>query len=202
MPSIFDELFKVAQPVGMQKQRIDQTDDEYLTTLVRAITTVDDEGWNSLSVQAQTWHNSAIDYVNKLLPVPVCPGFIGTEVVQHTRATVVPPKGLTADEIFKSKPPTGTAASRFQSTPSSPKVKATGIMDALRRTVIIHPEWTSRQVYDYLKLNGFPNAKLDTISVDGGNIRRVIEIARELGLWHDKKEEVKEEAEAEVVGKS
>lgn len=184
--SVFTQLFQAAETVGMKEQKPDQSDNEYLISLLVSISKISAETWDALSIPAQAWCHDATPLANKLQQVPNCPGYVGLGQVEKITTTLIPPKGLTATEVFTSP------ASRFQaSQPSSvPKVKkkSTGIMDAVRRTVVIHPEWTSRQVYDYLKLNGYPDAKLDTISVDGGNIRRVIELAKELGLWNDKKE--------------
>jgi hypothetical protein len=194
--TVFDSLFNLAQTKGIEKQKPGQTDNDYLISIVRVISKVSDEEWNTLALPAASWFNQAAPLASAMQILPICPGFIGLDEVNKTATTSIPTKGLTAAEVFKSP------ASRFQSSQpnisNTPKEKksSTGIMDAVRRTVIIHPEWTSRQVYDYLKLNGFPNANLDTISVDGGNIRRVIEIAKELGLW---KVEKPIESEKETV---
>ena len=152
-----------------------------MRTILRAVHGADDQLWNSVPIPAQQWFNDAATAVSTANPVPPCPGFIGLDEVHRVAEMAEPPKGMTAKEVLNTPRPQATVT-------SSPKAKrqGTGVMDALRRTVILHPEWTSRQLYDYLKLNGFPNAKLDTISVDGGNIRRVIEIAKELGYWNNK----------------
>lgn len=205
MPTVYESLLKAAQTVNFGKQRIDQSDDEYLTALVRAVSTVDDDTWAKIPLDAQQWYDKAATNINKRdEQIPPrhenpLPGFVGKDEIKETKATTTPPKGLTATELLS-----GSRASRFQAstpnptpTPKERGKKGKGYMDAVRRTVLIHPEWTSRQVYDHLKLNGYPDVKLDTISVDGGNVRRVIELAKEMGYW--KSEEKAAEQSTQVV---
>lgn len=179
--TIFDHLFRVAQTKGVQKQQPGESDQDFLKKVLRAVHGVDEPTWNSLPIKAQQWYNDAATAVSTANPIPPCPGFNGKDEIQKVAETSVPPKGLTAQEALKQsvqvKPPITAQPKR--------KREVTGVMDALRRTVIFHPDWTTRQIFDYLKLNGFPNAKLDTISVDGGNIKRVIQIAKELGFWKE-----------------
>ena len=196
--SIFDHLYRVAQTAGVGKQEPGQSDQDYLKRILRAVHGVNEQLWNSIPVPAQQWFNEAATLVSQAKPIPPCPGFMGKDEIQKTIDTVVPPKGLTAEEALNQPVAPQTDPQKRVHVASSPQVRpkladvtkpkrqVTGVMDALRRTVVVHPEWTSRQLYDYLKLNGFPNAKLDTISVDGGNIKRVIEIAKELGFWNEK----------------
>jgi hypothetical protein len=184
--NIYEHLLKAVESAGIVKQGFDQTDDQYLTSIVRAINKLDEEAWRRLPLPAEQWFNSAVIAINSLQSIPHPSGYIGIDSSQRstTKSNKEPTKSGTAKEVLKSPPM--TRASIFQTTPGSPpKVKRqiTGVMDAMRKAVILHPEWTTRQVYDYLRLNGYPEAKLDTISVDGGNIRRVIQIAKELGLW-------------------
>lgn len=210
--TIYEQLFSVAQTQGLGKQKVGESDSDHLKALVRAINKVDETSWNKLSAQAQTWYNEAVIKVSAMKEPPSCPGFVGLDATEKIKTTSEPAKGMTATEILKAVPPTRSdVASKVQaSQPATPKAKkkTTGVMDALRRIVIIHPDWTSRQVYDYLRLNGFPDAKLDTISVDGGNIRRVIELAKELGYWREapvivQPAEVKEEvAKVEETAKT
>ena len=191
MATVYESLLKAAQTVNFNKQRVDQSDDEYLTALVRAVSTVSNEVWVKLPKEAQEWYDKAATNINQrdelILPRHDNPllGFNGRQEIEQTKSAT-PVKGLSATELL-----TQSRASRFQASvpniANTPKLekgkKGKGYMDAVRRTVLTHPEWTSRMVYDYLKLNGYPDAKLDTISVDGGNVRRVIELAKEMGLW-------------------
>lgn len=196
--TIFDHLFRVAQTKGVGKQEVGESDQDYLKKVLRAVNTVDTTIWNTLPVKAQQWFNDAATAVTTAHTVPVCPGFTGRDEVQKSVETVTPPKGLSAQEALKTQKP--QIKPPLQSTPKR-KREVTGIMDALRKTVILHPDWTTRQLYDYLRLNGFPNAKIDTISVDGGNIKRVIELAKQLGYWNDvpQGEIVNETKETEVT---
>lgn len=181
--SIYDELFKFASAKGFQKQSPGQSDDEHITKLVRAIGSLPKDDWDRIAVEAKVWFNSAVNPVNRSEAPPLCPGFHGLDAIQKAEQTKEPPKGLSALEVLAH--PTPSELPAVKSLANKPKRQPTGLMEALRRTVILHPEWKSRQVYDYLKLNGFPEAKIDTISVDGGNIRRVIEMARQLGKWKE-----------------
>lgn len=193
--TIFESLSKAAQTTGFGKQTPGESDDEYLIKLLRAVQKVPSNVWHMLPVQAQNWYNSAVEAHKESKPIPACPGYVGQEEAKEISEAK---PGLTAMEILQAKPPDpNKAASRFQAAPiqvtkTKGKKKITGVMDALRKVVILHPDWSSRQVYDYLRDNGYPDAKLDTISVDGGNIRRVIQLAKELGYW-------KEQTEGEIV---
>lgn len=207
MPTVYESLLKAAQTVNFSKQKIDQTDDEYLTALVRAIQTISDAEWAKLPKDAQEWYNKAATNVNQAQDDKPRPrqenpllGFVGKDEIEEVKQVTEPNKGLTATELLSK-----SRASRFQASvpnPTAPKSergkKGKGYMDAVRKTVLVHPDWTSRQIYDYLKGNGFPEVKLDTISVDGGNVRRVIELAKEMGLWKQD-EPAKQEAEPEAV---
>jgi len=193
MPTVYESLLKAAQTVSFDKQRADETDDEHLTGLVKAIQTISDQEWAKLPKDAQEWYNTAAINVNQAQARDEKPrprdnnpllGFQGKDQIEETKQAESPQKGLSATELLSK-----TRASRFQASTPNPTVKTEkgkkgkGYMDAVRRTVLIHPDWTSRQIYDYLKLNGYPEVKLDTISVDGGNVRRVIELAKEMGFW-------------------
>ena len=192
--TIFDELFKAAEKFAdFKKQGPEHSDAYYIQTLMRACQRVPGEDWLKLTKTTKDWYNDAANQYKATGNIPPCPGFIGKDDVKKTTATVVPPKGMTATEVFKA-PPSRFQTSNINNVPK--KRVVTGVMDALRKTVVIHPDWTSRQVFDYLKINGFPNVKLDTISVDGGNIRRTIEIMKEIGwtepsviIQNDKKDE-------------
>lgn len=188
--TIFDQLYAIAAKCAdMKKQGPEHSDEQYLRVLLEVIGDkgkVSNEEWNRLSIPAQTWFNDAVVAIRAMKPIPPCPGFIGRGESRKITQTSSPPKGLSAVEALASQP------SKFQTVPPTfPREKkvVTGVMDAIRRVVILHPEWTSRQVYDYLKSNGYPNAKLDSISVDRGNIHRVIEIMKELG-WQEPQKEI------------
>jgi hypothetical protein len=188
---IFTQLFKAAKTVGFGKQEIEQSDQEYLISLMRAISTVSDDVWNKLTPIAQEWFNTAIALANEAakdtksdpFPLPLsqfCPGFVGKEEAQKIVETKTVPKGLSAEEVFSK--PLPKIPSKMPA--SKPGRKATsGITDYTRRLILTHPDWPVRKVFEYLKLNGFPNAKPDNISVARGDIRRMIEISKELGYW-------------------
>lgn len=193
MPSIFEELTRIS---AVGEQSSGQSDTAYIELILISVGSLSEDDWNKLSTESQTWFNEAVVKKNKMQPLPECPGFKGSQTSSPRIET--PPKGLTATEILSNPttiiiPPVhGTDSGRVQSvqpnianTPKQKK-KTTGIMDALRKTVVMHTDWTARQIWNHLKANGFPDAKLDTVSVDSGNYRRVIEIAKEMGFWIEK----------------
>lgn len=201
--TVFEELYRAAEKhAGFKKQSVEQSDEIYIQSLLVACQKVPDPDWEKVNKLSRDWYNSAAMQWKKDKSILSCPGFIGRDSVKKTIETTTPPQGMTATEALKiSLPESGRVQSTEPNISNTPKRLVTGVMDALRNTVILHPEWSSRQVLDYLRLNGYPNAKLDTISVDGGNIRRVIEIMKELGWKEPGKEEVKEEQKVVVVDK-
>lgn len=188
--TIFDHLFKAAQTLGFEPQAPGQLDKDFMTALLKTITKLPLDTWNSLPIPAQQWFNEAAGAFSALKPIPPCPGFV----------SIAEAKGLTAAQVLNT-PQSERVQSVKPNIANIPKQKrtTTGVMDALRKTVILNPDWNTRQVYQYLRDNGFPNAKLDTISVDGGNIRRVIEIARELGFWKDQKDQKGQDDSKEIL---
>jgi hypothetical protein len=189
--TIFEELYKeVEKHAGFKRQSAEQSDEVYIQSLLVVVQKIPELDWNKVTKPSRDWYNAAAMQWKKDKSILPCPGFLGKDSIKKAELTVTPPQGMTATEALKIKiPESGRMSStepNIANTPKSniPKKQITGVMDALRKTVIIHPEWSSRQVYDYLRLNGYPNAKLDTISVDGGNIRRVIDIMKELG-WKE-----------------
>lgn len=199
--TIFDNLLSVAATKGVGVQEAGESDDAYIRRILKAVHSVDDPLWNKLPIKAQQWFNEAATAASTAHPLPPCPGFVGRDQVQKTVETVTPPKGLPAKEAIKTQKPAKPAVVKppLATEPPKRKREITGVMDALRRTVILHPDWSSRQIYDFLRLNGYPNAKIDTISVDGGNIKRVIELAKQMGFWIDKDADAKKNDATEVT---
>ena len=176
--TIYDNLLK-ATNIGPQKEG--QSDINHLVSILQAVADLPAEGWTALPNDVKQWFNDAARAHSSAQPLPPCPGFVGKDTIKESLTMKEPTKGKSAKEVFATQvAPTPQAASIDPS-----KKKTTGVTEVLRRTVILHPDWTSRQLYDYLRNNGFPNAKLDTISVDGGNVRRVIELAKEMGYWKE-----------------
>lgn len=208
---IFKQLCKAAQtatPPFNPKQQIEQSDQEYLTSLVRSFATISDENWDKyLTAEAQEWVNQAIILLNKRtdpkldpFPIPLtafCPGFIGREEAEKVVKTKPKdlPRGLSASEVFATQPVPKT----LHGTGKRGKKPTTGVTDYTRRIIVQHPEWTVRQVWEYLRLNGFPAAKVDSVAVARGDIRRIMEIMKELG-WQEP-QGVTVEPEEETVTK-
>ena len=166
--AIFDVLKKAAE---LGEQTIDQTDQEYLGILLGNIMTLPDDEWEAVPLEAQNWFNGAVaarnaDTKKNLIPYP--PGYTGLEG---------PKKDLSLPPIELKKTPKPPAS-------KAGKKPTTGVTDFTRRLIISNPDWNVRQIYQYLLTNGFPNAKLDSISVARGDIRRVMEIMVEIG-WKE-----------------
>lgn len=163
--SIFEELFKAS---GSITQRADQNDASYITQVLKAISALPETKWDRLSIKSREWFNEAAKAVSTSKPLPPCPGFKEQQIKEAEQALEVikkEEKKLVTQQKEKKK-----------------KV-VTGVMDAIRKIVLQHPDWTSRHIHQHLKENGFPNVNLNTVTIDGGNIKRVIILAQGLGLW-------------------
>lgn len=179
--TIYEELYKAACTKGLLPRRQNQSDEGYLKLLLEKISGVDDNVWDSLTPEAAEWYNEAVAAVNQLKPIPACPGY-KTVIVADDKPKSVETISEKKSVAIKEKDAT---IKKKNSKPS------TGVIDAIRKVVVLNPEWNTRQVYLYLRDNGWPNVNINTIAVDGGNIRRTIDLAKELDLWKtdDKKEE-------------
>lgn len=192
--TIYNTLFTAAQSAGLTERTPEESDQEHLQRLVEAVNNITEEAWRELPQSCQTWQIRAVKSINAMNVAPECPGFVYTS---KPNAEPAPAKTtLRFDSSKPNKANTPKAAKPI----SVPKVvdkkkRSTGISAELRKLVILHPDWSARDLYNYLKDNGFPNAKLETIAVDGGNIRRTIELAREMGFWNEKNYEATKEPE-------
>jgi hypothetical protein len=169
--TIYEELLKVAQGAGEFKpQQPDEDDPKYLKRLIHTVATVNDDVFYGMTNGTQKWFNKAAGAVNKKIPFDWnCPGF---KLVNP----LPPSTGVKT---------TGRLAVRR---------RGPGIIEAVRRQVILHPDWTSRQVHQYLQSNGFPDAKVETVIVNASDAHNMISIIKELGYWRD--EEIKVQAGA------
>lgn len=170
MISIFDELVKVTTS---KPQQMGEANIEYLKGLIVKISKLPDEQFWKLSGGAQNWFNNAAASYTATKTIPDCPGFIEKKKEEEKKRPV----------IEASKLPKFRAAPNTVNTPKEKKVP--GVMDAIRHCVILHPDWPSRKVFQHLKENGWPSVNLNTVTIDGGNIKRIIELAREMGFWDD-----------------
>lgn len=180
MITIFEELVKITH---FQIQQPGEPDNDYLKNLVTSVSKLPDNQFWKLSGPAQNWFNNAASSYTTLKTIPDCPGF------KEQQKNKVDIKPVIAGRIQSVAPNIGNTPKAkvvVAKTPEAVKIKKNpGVMDAIRRCVILHPDWTTRKVYQYLKENGWPTVNLNTVAIDGGNIRRVIDLAREMGFWLD-----------------
>ena len=176
--TIFEELYQAAFTKGIKEQTQHQSDEQYLKSILEAISSLDDQTWDSLSVEAANWHNEAVGSLNELKLIPPCPGFKSNDAtpVKELKPVLVP-------EI--------KVAEKKKDVTVKEKTKRTtsGVIDAIRKTVVLNPEWNTRQVYLHMRGNGWPEVNINTIAVEGGNVRRTIDLAKSLGYWKQKDEE-------------
>ncbi len=190
---LHQQLLEAAKSVGFNDKTPGETDDEYLTRLVRTVATVDDPAWNIITKAGQAWFNDAVDAVNAMQSPPALPGFNTAEVEQPNPEAEPPaePESKVALPLPATEPqkPMGSLPTTKPTIPAIKQAKRTrvtsGLIDALRRTVIQHPDWSARTVYDHLTKNGFPNANIETVNVNVSDLHKVIAIARELRFWND-----------------
>lgn len=177
--TIFEELFKAAQTVGFKEQE-KESDQDYLRSLILAVSKVDDKTWEGLSRKAGEWFNAAANASNAMQAIPPCPGYKQT-------ATVPPPPATPPPQVKKEPTKTTrTAPTTTKTARVSKGHKKSGVIDAIRRTIILHPEWTVKQVYDEL-VKEFTHLAPETVAVNAGDIRHVIILAREMGFWNEEK---------------
>lgn len=184
--SLFEELFEAAKSVGMRPYKATDIRDEYLTDLAKAIYSLPETKWVALSLSAKQWYNDFSKARNTISdnPLPSPQGFLGEakqiEADDQTKSITNPPS---TTEIIKQVELARTQSS-VPNVANKPKEKS-GVLDAMRKVVLLHPDWSARKVYLYLKDNGWPNVNLNTMAVEVGNTKRVIDCARSLGLMKD-----------------
>lgn len=167
--TIFEEILIVANTIEHfgSWDKTKESESSFLKRLVSVAGQMSDMQWDSLSLEAQTWFNSAAVATNSEKPIPDCPGM-----------------GDTGREV-KVKP---QFASVTPIAPPKPKRRNPGgVVDAIRIAAIEHEHerLTAHQIYDIL-VKTFPDAKLSTIMVNIGDYYRLIQLARERGYWNDK----------------
>jgi hypothetical protein len=171
---IFDQLLKTAQKAGLTPQTPGETDESFLLRLLKTIVALPDSDWNTLSAEAQEWTNEAAHARNcqPPLPVPVCPGF---------KDTVATPTTLPQFQ----KPPTVLKNNL------KPLKKKKGALNAIRETILLHPDWSNNQVYQHVK-QIWPETRPETVAVNGSDIRHTLALAKQLGWTPPKKSDENE----------
>ena len=169
--TVFDEVFAVAKVAGVKEQSPGQSDHDFLLSIAKAIGDLPDDAWDKLSITAQEWYVLVAGELNSHKPMSPPQGFLS-----KTQLKPVPPPARVEPKPVPPPPPVPV---------SSRAKKPDGVVTAIRKTIILNPDWTTRRVHEYLVANGWPNLKLDVVSVNAGDIRKTIEAAKELGKWKD-----------------
>lgn len=170
MDNVFQEIL---DKVNYPPQTNLQSDQDYLSGLLEFISELPEDKWNDLSLGIQEWQNRAAGARNAYEPIPFPIGFKGyegePEVVEEEKAVPTPaPKTPKTKEVKKSQG-------------RKKRGHTSGVITAIRRTIIRNPRWKAREVYEYVKQNGFPAANLSTISVEICYIRSIMELLAEEG---------------------
>lgn len=163
---IYEQLRHAAETVGWKEaEHLHEPDQKFLESLARAIATVNDNVWNGLHYEAQFWADRAAVAVNELKSIAIPDGYVERD-----------PK---EPEPKKEEKKTTTATS------TTSGKKSNGVVDAIRKTLIQHPDWTNLHVKEFLATHDWPGVKLETVQVNAGDIRRVIQLARGMGYWNN-----------------
>lgn len=196
--TVFEAAFRVAKNNGVKEQLPGQEDQVFLFSILKALGTCPQEDWDALGnscPKAHDWYQTAADANNKSRPIPFPDGF------KQAKPVIPPPPPKPVVEI---KQPTShrlqTAVPNVANTPKAQteprkekekRSKNAGILDEIRKVVIQNPNWNARQVYEYIIANGFPTASQALVSVNVGDIKRVILVAKNLGYWKEANAEKK-----------
>ena len=165
--TIFEELFTAASAKGFEAIKPSDKNEAYLEELVRVIIAVEPEIWDALSEPSQKWVNDGVKSINAEQPVTYPEGFTGN-------AAVTPKAPVTA--VGK-----GGVASVY----AAPKKKSEGmgVVEKARRTVIENETWSASQVYAFMAANGYAECKRDTVNVVVSDLKKIISLAKEMGVW-------------------
>lgn len=178
--TIFEEVFAVAKTEGIKDQLPAQTEQDFLFSIAMAIGKCDVKKWDALSPSAQQWYDKAVHEHNATRPIPEPTGYrqywkVPPLIIEvPTPITKQQPKIVVQDLAVQAKAIVAV---------SKAKPKPEGVVSHIRKTIILNPDWTTRKVHEYLVANGWPNLKLDVVAVNAGDIRKTVEMVKELGLW-------------------
>lgn len=180
--TIYYTALRVAIGKGHSGERDGKSEQDFLLGIVSTIAHLPDPEWERLPVPVQEWCNNACQLHNIGQPIPLPEGY---KPIPPPPAVVIPPPPPPPSpppppDMHEGREP--VEAPRKTREKNS---KNAGILDAIRKTVILNPNWTARQVHEYLTLNGYPDTKQPIVAVNTGDVKRVITLARELGFWRD-----------------
>lgn len=168
--TVFEEILKIP---GVSLRHKNQGDQDYFSSILEVIRQGSMDEWDKLSTATQLWFNSSTENVNGLLPIVPPEGYVVTDIILH---------GPEVGRI-QAKAPNLVTTPKIE--PALPVKKASGVVDLIRKTIILNPNWPTRKVHQYITENGFPNTKLDVVAVNAGDIRRTIAMIKALGYWRD-----------------
>lgn len=172
--TIFEEVFAVAKAEGVKEQGPAQSEQDFLFSILKAVNGCSNEAWNALSAESQSWAEVAIKENNARKPIPAPLGY-------HSNIPIPVPVAPVPSKVQVKVQPAPVAATNIPKA----KPKPEGVVSAIRKTIILNPDWPTRKVHEYLVGNGWPNLKLDVVSVNAGDIRRTVAMVKEVGKWRE-----------------
>lgn len=166
--TVYEQLVNAAKTVGWTEDST-LSDQQVIKSLLKAVSKTSDEVWKSLPNNVAKWFDDAAA-ANNTAPhvVPYPDGFVGKE--KH-------------EEPVKKDEKKVKAVSPKAGITKPQATRVSGVIDLIRKTLILHTDWTNAQVHKYVQEQGFPALKIETVQVNAGDVRRTIAIIKELGLW-------------------
>ena len=184
--TMFEAVLRVAKTSGGADQLPNQQDQVFLFSLVKALSICPQDQWESLPVSAHEWYNTAAKLNNESKPIPLPEGFRSINVIKHAPSPpIAPPQP--AKTVPKANPVVVAIPEQKE---RAKRNKNAGILDTIRKTIILNPAWNAKQVHEYVVKNGYPDASQAIVAVNTGDVKRVLALVKELGYW--------KEAEAKV----
>lgn len=183
--STFDAALRVAKTNGATNQLQGQDDQTFLFLILKALSTCAQDQWDALGVshpKAHKWYEVAAEANNHQptpLPIPFPDGF------KPVKLSAPPPKPVVT--VKQPEPVVAALASppKELRKEKEKRSKNSGILDAIRKTIILNQTWNAKQVHEYIVKNGFPDASHAIVAVNTGDVKRVLALVRELGFWKD-----------------
>jgi len=178
--TVFEAALRVAKTNGAQNQLTGQDDQNYLFSVLKALSTCDQDKWDQLGFvcpEAHKWYEAGAIANKNGTPIPFPQGYKPV-ILQKP-----PQKPVVKEPV---KPPVPVAITKPEPRKEREKQsKNSGILDAVRRTVALNQSWNAKQVHEHLLKNGFPEVSHALVAVNVGDIKRTINVLRELGLMKE-----------------
>lgn len=179
--SIFEAVLRVAKTNGGTAQQANQSDQAFLFSIVKALASCADQEWDSLPVTAHEWYNTVAKQNNAGKQISNPEGFVSA-LAKPAPAKVQTAKPTPAEKPVTVIPPPPPVVEQKERTKRN---KNAGILDAIRKTIILNPNLNAKQVHEVLTKVGFPDASLAIVAVNTGDVKRVIALVQELGYWKE-----------------